>query len=129
MSKTKMSPKDMERRLINFSAKIFLITEKLKSSEANRVMRLQLLRSSSSSALNYGEVQGSESLKDFIHKMRIILKELRETMISLKIIKITNPKMDSQELDDAIDECDELIAITVSSVKTAEFRLSGQEKE
>lgn len=79
----------------------------------------QVFRSSSSAALNYGEVQGAASKKDFIHKNRIVLKELRETIIGLKLIKEMNI-LNPHTLDTTIKENNELIAIFVSAIKTAE---------
>ena len=70
--------------------------------------------------INYGEVQSSESKKDFIHKMKVILKELRETNICLKIIKRKPLIKVSQRLNAIIKECNELISIFVTSIKTAQ---------
>ena len=80
------------------------------------------MRCGTSPALNYGEVQGAESAKDFVHKMRVVLKELRETGICLKII-INKPMIKSSEqIKPDLKECNELIAVFTKSVKTAENR-------
>jgi four helix bundle protein len=83
----------------------------------------QLIRSATSNALNYGEAQSGESRKDFIHKLKIILKELRETMICLKILKKINPDPINNKLDKAILECNELISIFVKRVDTSTKKL------
>ena len=72
-----------------------------------------------SPAPNYGEAQSAESRKDFIHKMKIALKELRETLVWLKIIE-RKPLCEPAKMPDIVKECDELIAIFVKSIKTAE---------
>ncbi|MDA1017743.1 MAG: four helix bundle protein, partial [Planctomycetota bacterium] len=77
------------------------------------------VRSGTAPAPNYGEAQSAESRKDFIHKMKIALKELRETLIWLKIIE-RKPLCDPNKMTEITKECDELIAIFVKSVKTAE---------
>lgn len=81
-------------------------------------MASQLVRSGTSPASNYGEAQAAESRKDFIHKMKVSLKELRETLIWLKIIH-RKPLCPPERLTPILQECDELIAFFVSSIKTA----------
>jgi len=80
-------------------------------------------RSSTSPALNYGEAQAAESTKDFIHKMRIGLKELRETMVGIKIIEKAEIFDKHQEVLTLKKEVNELISIYVSSINTAIKRL------
>ena len=78
-----------------------------------------MIRSGTSPAPNYGEARSAESRKDFIHKMKISLKELRETVIWLRIISRKRWVADGG-VDPAIAECDELISILVSSTRTAD---------
>ena len=78
--------KVLEERLIRFSVSIIRICKNLNNNEIEKHLSGQLLRSSSSTALNYGEAQAAESRKDFIHKISIVLKELRESNINLQII-------------------------------------------
>ncbi len=80
----------------------------------------QLIRSGTSPALNYGEAQSAESRKDFIHKMKIVLKELRESLVCLKILHRSNLYISEDKLNRIINECDELISIFVKSIETAE---------
>jgi len=79
----------------------------------------QVIRSSTSAALNYGEAQASESKKDFIHKISIVLKELRETQISLKILSVSIKDNIKQLHIECQDECDQLIAIFHKTIMTA----------
>ncbi len=84
-------------------------------------MEDQLSRSATSPALNYGEAQAAESRKDFIHKMKICLKELRESRASLKLIKryYERNEKELKGLQELIAESGELIAIFTSSINTA----------
>ena len=77
---------DLEERLIEFAVLIIEIVNEIPSSKAGNHLSGQLVRSGTSGALNYGEAQSAESRRDFIHKMKVILKELRETLVCLKII-------------------------------------------
>ena len=78
---------DLEDRLITFSILIKEIVEMIPDTRIGNHVAGQLIRSGTSTALNYGEAQSAESRNDFIHKMKIILKELRESNIALKIIQ------------------------------------------
>ncbi len=77
--------KRLEKRLIDFSVMILNLTESLPESKAIRYLSDQLIRSGTSPALNYGEARSAESSVDFIHKMKVCLKELREAYITLQI--------------------------------------------
>jgi four helix bundle protein len=110
---------DLEDRLINFSVLILDLTEKFPNSYSSKHLGSQLIRSGTSPALNYGEVQSAESAKDFIHKMKVCLKELRESHICLKIISKKN-YVNSETINPVIQECSELVAIFTSSIKTAD---------
>ena len=114
-----MKPGDLEDRLINFAVRVLNVTESLPNTKAGNHIAGQLVRSGTSPAPNYGEAQSAESRRDFVHKMKICLKELRETQIWLRIIE-RKPMCEANRLAGIIKECDELIAIFVSSVKTAE---------
>lgn len=78
---------EIEKRLINFSVGIIELSRNLNREFVSKHLSSQIIRSSTSSALNYGEAQAAESRKDFAHKISIVLKELRETQINLKIIR------------------------------------------
>ncbi len=113
---------DLEDRLIDFAVRVLNVAESLPSTKAGNHIAGQLIRSGTSPAPNYGEAQSAESRRDFIHKMKICLKELRETLIWLQIIQ-RKPLCDASRLEDILKECDELIAIFVKSVKTAEVQV------
>jgi four helix bundle protein len=115
-----MKKSDLEERLINFAVLIISIVESMPNSRTGNHLGGQLLRSGSSPALNYGEAQSGESRNDFIHKIKIALKELRETFVCLKIIHRTKLYTSETEMLSALKEVDELIAIFVKSAQTAE---------
>ena len=109
---------DIENRL---AVRVLNVTEALPNTKAGNHIAGQLVRSGISPAPNYGEAQSAESRRDFVHKMKICLKELRESLIWLRIIdrdRLCPP----ERLSDIIEESDELIAIFVASVKTAEAK-------
>ena len=114
-----MNKQDLEERLIDFAAEIILFTNHIEKSYAGNHLLGQITRSSTSPALNYGEAQSAESKRDFIHKMGICLKELRETLNCLKIIKQAKLTSKTKKLIKAKKEANELISIFVSSIKTA----------
>ena len=111
---------DLEKRLIDFAVSIINIVEMLPDTRVGNHIAGQLIRCGTSPSSNYGEAQSAESRNDFIHKIKIILKELRETLVWLKIIhrKALIPR--KQDLDAVLKECNELISIFVTSTKTAE---------
>ena len=115
----KMNKYDLEERLITFAVLIVEIVGDMPDSKAANHLAGQLLRSGTSPALNYGEAQASESRKDFIHKMKIALKELRETNVCLKIIYRTKNYKSKEKIEAALSETNELLSIFVKSVKTA----------
>jgi four helix bundle protein len=78
---------DLQERLIEFAVRALNVVESLPNSRVGNHVAGQLLRSGTSPAPNYGEAQSAESRKDFIHKMKVALKELRETLVWLLIIQ------------------------------------------
>ena len=110
---------ELEDRLVEFAVRIMRLTEDLPSSRSANHVAAQLLRSGTSPAPNYAEARGAESRNDFIHKMKIALKELRETYVWLKIIK-AKPLCNPDSVSDVLGECNELISIFVASVRTAD---------
>ena len=110
---------DLEDRLIDYAVRIIRLTEALPNTKAGTHVAGQILRSGTSPAPNYGEAQSAESAADFIHKLKIALKELRETLIWLKIISRASMIKSTASLAPLLQETDELIAILYASVKTA----------
>ena len=113
-----MKPNQLENRLIKFAIDIIILCKSIDKSFASEHLAKQLIRSATSSALNYGEARSGESTKDFLHKMKICLKELRESYINLKIQKGAQTIVDVEMLDKLLNENNELISIFVSSIKT-----------
>ena len=111
--------KEIEDRLIKLSQRINLLCKHLDSSFMSDHLTKQIIRSSTSAALNYGEAQGAESKGDFIHKTSIILKELRETQISLKLLSGSIKENAASDIDFCNDECAQLVAIFHKTVITA----------
>lgn len=114
-----MNKYDLEERLIWFSVRVIELSESLQQTFAGNHLRKQIVRSATSAALNYGEAQSGESTRDFIHKMGICLKELRETFINQKIIKHGKLSNNEKLLDTCFAENNELISIFVKSIETA----------
>jgi four helix bundle protein len=111
---------DLSERLIEFAVRIIELVEKLPRTLAGRHVGGELLRCGTSPAPNHAEAQGAESRKDFVHKMSIGLKELRETRVWLKITKRKLAKGIEKDIEWLSNESDELIKIFVSSIRTAE---------
>jgi four helix bundle protein len=109
----------LEDRLVDFAATIMDLVESLPTTRTGIHIGSQLLRSGSSPAANYAEAISAESRRDFIHKLGIAAKELRETFVWLRIIKRRSYLTGSAVLEKALGECNELIAIIVSSINTA----------
>jgi four helix bundle protein len=79
---------DLENRLITFAIDIIKLFDHATTSSYSKIhLSKQLIRSSTAVALNYGEAQSAESTKDYLHKMRLSLKELRESHVNLRIQK------------------------------------------
>ena len=116
-----MNKRDLEERLINLAVLIIKLVEDMPNTKAANHLAGQLLRSGTSPALNYGEAQSAESGSDFTHKIKVVLKELRETLVCLKIIYKTQLFTAEEKIKVILKETDELVAIFVSSAKTADL--------
>jgi four helix bundle protein len=112
---------DLEDRLIDFAAQICRLIEGFPPTTIARHVGAQLMRSATSPFANYGEAQGAESRQDFVHKLKLCLKELRETYAWLKFAD--RMKLCAGDSEAVRKECDELIAILVASVRTATSRM------
>jgi four helix bundle protein len=109
---------DLEDRLVDFACKCLDVCELLPATRAGQNLEYQLSKSGTAPALIYGEAQAAESRADFLHKMRMVLKEIKETRINLKIIK-RKPVIIHQKVDIAFNEANELMAIFIKSIETA----------
>ena len=111
---------DLEDRLLNFAVQVIELTEILPNTRTANHIAGQLLRSGTSPYGNHGELESAESRKDFIHKLRICLKELRETRRWLRLLaRLTNIKAPPTLLE-CLNEAEELIRIFVASIRTSE---------
>ena len=110
---------DLEERLIDFAVDIIRMAESLPKSKVANHIAGQLIRCGTSPAPNYGEAQSAESRADFIHKMKVCLKELRETRVWLLMIVRAKLIKTVSKLDALIQESNELISIFVTSIRTA----------
>ena len=110
---------DIEERLIDFSAEIIFFVENLQNTRSALHLSGQLLRSGTSPCLNYGEAKSAESKNDFIHKMKVCLKELRESYNCLRITHRIKIYKSEEQINKLIKECNELISIFVKSIDTA----------
>ncbi len=117
---------DLQKRLIEFAVRVLDVVESLPNSRAGNHVAGQLIRSGTSPAPNYGEAQSAESPKDFIHKMKVALKELRETLVWLLIIQRKRLVEPLDKCSPLIDENNELISIFVASIATAQKNLEKQ---
>ena len=111
---------NLEDRLIEFGVRIVNLGYQIQKFRELRPISDQILRSGISPALNYGEALHAESKKDFTHKMKLALKELHETLISLKILTSLKSNPDVEEVQKLKKENGELVAIFISSVRTAQ---------
>ena len=110
---------DLDDRLVQFAVQIIRLVDTLPATKAGAYLGGQLVRSGTAPALNYGEARSAESKKDFIHKMQIATKELRESHANLRIISRAKLHPNHTAVEAAINENNQLIAIFVSSINTA----------
>ena len=115
----RISPTILEERLVQFGVSVIRIVESFSKNPGAKNIANQISRSCMSPALNYAEAQVAESRRDFIHKMKIALKELKETNVSLRFVNELGYCSDQYALQKCIREGNELIAIFIASIKTA----------
>lgn len=111
---------DLEERLLEYAARIIRLAEHVTRSAAGQHIALQVLRSGTSPLPNHAEAQAAESNRDFIHKLKICLKELRETLRWLRLIQKVPLVKKPELVDPLLKETDELIRIFVASIKTVQ---------
>ena len=114
-----MKKSELENRLVRFSVDVISLTENLTEGYASQHLAKQLVRSGTSSALNYGEAQGAPTKKDFIHKISIVLRELRESQNNLRIIHNSGLAKNTDQIEGILDECSQLTAIFTKTFQTA----------
>jgi len=118
----------LEERLIDFAVRVVRLSAALPKTTAGKHIAGQIMRSGTSAAPNYGEARGAESQADFVHKLAIVLKELNETSIWLRIV--VRSGMSTEKLTaQLVKENNELCRILTASLKTARRRqLNGKWK-
>ena len=109
---------DFEDRLVKFACICLDVCDILPNSKTGQNLEYQLFKSGTSSALVYGEAQAAGSKADFIHKMKVVLKEIRELRVNLRII-IEKPVIGIEKIQIAFKEVNELMAIFLKSIETA----------
>jgi len=111
---------DLEDRLLNFAVNVVELTEGLPNTRSGNHIAGQLLRCGTSPYGNHGEVESAESRKDFIHKLKVCLKELRETKRWLRLLTRLKRLHPPLALATCLSEVEELIRIFMASIRTAE---------
>jgi len=110
---------DLEDRLVEYGCRMIDVVEALPPTRAGNYIAGQLIKCCLSPAFNYGEVQAAESRNDFIHKLGIVLKELKECRTALKIVRRKEMIKPVKRIDEIFTETEELIAIVAKSIETA----------
>lgn len=116
---------DLEDRLVEYGCRMIDVVEALHSTRAGNYIAGQLIKCCLSPVFNYGEVQGAESRDDFIHKLGVVLKELKECRTALKIIRKKELIKPVDRTDKIFKETEELIAIVAKSIETATKNKKG----
>jgi four helix bundle protein len=116
-----MKGENIAQRLLDFANQVLRIVSKLPRDFAANHIAKQLVRSSTGSGSNYEEARGAESRADFVHKMKVSAKEMRESHYWLRLLDNSNILVDA-DLSPAIREAHELVAILTASAKTAQSR-------
>jgi len=111
-------------RLLDFAATVIKITDPLPNTVAGRHVGGQLIRAGTSCGSNYEEACGAESRSDFVHKMSIVLKELKESRFWLRLISRAE-RLTCNLIQPALDECQQLCAIVAKSILTTKRRRSS----
>lgn len=117
---------DLEERLLSYSVRIIRLVEALPATRAGNHVAGQLLRSGTSPLPNHAEAQAAESRADFVHKLKICLKELRESLRWLRLVGRVPLVKPASKVESLEAETEELVRIFSASVRTAQQRPSGR---
>jgi len=120
---------DLKDRIIDYAVRIMKLSENLPGTTPGKHIAKQILRSGTSPAANYGEALSAESRQDFIHKLKIALKELRETEVWLKIIFRSKLIKKTEKLEPLLKETDELISIFFKSIDTSKKKMEQEKNQ
>ena len=110
---------DLEERLLEYAVRIIRLVDALPATRAGRHVADQLLRCGTSPLANHGELQGAESRKDFVHKLGVCLKEIRESRRWLRLVHRV-PLLPPAKVEPLLGETEALIKIFAASKRTAE---------
>ena len=119
---------DLEDRLVEYSCRMIDVVEALPDTRAGNYIAGQLIKCCMSPTFNYGEVQGAESGNDFVHKLGVVLKELKECRSALKIVIKKALIKPFSKLAGVYKETGDVIAIMAKSIETATANKSKPEK-
>ena len=123
-SPNKLTPAMLEDRLVEFAVRLIAVAKHLERDTAGRTISAQLVRAGTSPAANYAESRSAESRADFAHKLRIVIKELNETAVWLRIVEKSKLATHAQ-LRGVQSECDELRRIIGASLRTTKSRATA----
>ncbi len=126
MSNAKPKNYDLEDRLVVYAGEVALFFEKLRENFTCDYYGKQLVRSSGSTALNFGEFQGTIADKDYIHKITVSIKELKESRVSLRVLKYIKA-YDEKVLENILDETEQIIAIFSKILINRINKMKGKE--
>jgi four helix bundle protein len=118
MSTSESRSQALQRRLVSFAVEIVQVSSKLPKTLQGIHIAKQILRSGTAAAANYGEARGAESRSDFVHKLRIVLKELNETAVWLELI-LASSLISRDKIVAILAENEELSRIIAASIRTA----------
>ncbi|HSI10880.1 MAG TPA: four helix bundle protein [Chthoniobacter sp.] len=113
---------DLEERMLAHATRMVALYDSLPSGSGAKQIGNQFICSGTSPYLHHGEVEAAESRDDFIHKLKVCLKELRETWGALRLLQRATQLSNSAEVESLIAETQELIRIFYQSVRTARDR-------
>jgi four helix bundle protein len=111
---------DLEERLLEFAVRIIRVTEAMIRSRAGTYVADQLLRAGTSPYGHHGEVEGAESRDDFIHKLKVCYKELREARRWLRLVRRTPLVKNPESIEEILGESEQLVRIFSASIRTAQ---------
>lgn len=119
---------DLEERLLEFAVRVIRVAESIKRTRAGLHVADQLMRSGTSPYGNHGEAEGAESRDDFIHKLGVCYKELRETRRWLRLVQRAPLVAKPELLDSLLTEAEELVRIFAASIRTAKNNRERKKK-
>jgi four helix bundle protein len=113
--------KEISGRLLDFATEVLALSNRMGRTASGRYLANQLVRAACSAGANYQESRGAESRADFIHKMQIVLKELRESLYWLTLVERSR-LVTGESVSALVTEADELVSILVRALVSAEAK-------